>query len=303
MDVEELDQRKAENSTSIVDESLAQTVVLVKTDEAICHSMENNDLELLDEESKGVVDATGEVSDRVEQGTNNVISTDLAEVLDQIEQGINDNSSDSAVQVAVVETRIVINPSEAAAFAFVSEDSLALGLNAKVDELGFSKVSVEESKRKMPEAEKRSCVIDINCASAKSCENLDGDSVCRICHLTSNPSPDRRTATTSTTDLIHLGCECKEDLGIAHYQCAEAWFKIKGNRMCEICGETAKNVTGVGDVEFIDDWNERRLYMHNGADPSDRSGRCWRGQPFCNFLMACLVIAFVLPWFFRVNMF
>lgn len=74
-------------------------------------------------------------------------------------------------------------------------------------------------------------------------------------------------------------------------------------RMCEICGETAKNVTGVGDIGFMEDWNERRLFTRNRSHASDRSGGCWRGQPFCNFLMACLVIAFVLPWFFRVNMF
>uniref|UniRef100_A0A2P2PXU3 RING-CH-type domain-containing protein n=1 Tax=Rhizophora mucronata TaxID=61149 RepID=A0A2P2PXU3_RHIMU len=30
-------------------------------------------------------------------------------------------------------------------------------------------------------------------------------------------------------DLIQLGCGCKDDLGIAHAHCAEAWFKLKGN--------------------------------------------------------------------------
>ncbi|GFY84541.1 RING/FYVE/PHD zinc finger superfamily protein [Actinidia rufa] len=29
---------------------------------------------------------------------------------------------------------------------------------------------------------------------------------------------------------IELGCACKEDLAAAHKQCAEAWFKIKGNK-------------------------------------------------------------------------
>ena len=72
--------------------------------------------------------------------------------------------------------------------------------------------------------------------------------------------------------------------------------------MCEICGETANNVRGVWDNRFMEDWNERR-YAGSSSNSSDRGGGCWRGQPFCNFLMACLVIAFVLPWFFRVNMF
>ncbi|KAJ6728454.1 hypothetical protein OIU74_006497 [Salix koriyanagi] len=45
-------------------------------------------------------------------------------------------------------------------------------------------------------------------------------------------------------DLIQLGCRCKHDLGFAHLYCAEAWFKLKGNRICEICGVTAVNITG-----------------------------------------------------------
>jgi len=74
------------------------------------------------------------------------------------------------------------------------------------------------------------------------------------------------------------------------------------HRLCEICGEPAKNVSGVTSNGFIEEWNERR-FMDNDGSSSPRVVGCWRGQPFCNFLMACLVIAFVLPWFFRVNMF
>ncbi|PON32149.1 Zinc finger, RING-CH-type [Parasponia andersonii] len=287
-----VDQRKTQNSRDFVDEPVVQNVTVVETKGAACHSIENNDLEVIDGElgsAKAVAEGhsrvrggSGEVSDRIEEG-NNENSIDSSEISGRIEQGINENSSDSAVQV-VVETRVVINPSES---PFVSEDNR--GLNAKVDDSGFSKKSKEDSKRKMLEAEKHSCVIDINCASAKSCgEKWDGESVCRICHLTSDQSPDRRSTTITTTDLIHLGCRCKDDLGIAHYQCAEAWFKLKGNRMCEICGESAKNVTGVGDIGFMEDWNERRLHTRSGSSASDRTGGCWRGQPFCNFLMACL---------------
>ena len=73
-------------------------------------------------------------------------------------------------------------------------------------------------------------------------------------------------------------------------------------RMCEICGQTAKNITGVRDNRFIEDWHDQGS-TSGGVRSSVRGGGCWRGQPFCNFLMACLVMAFVLPWFFRVNMF
>lgn len=47
---------------------------------------------------------------------------------------------------------------------------------------------------------------------------------CRICHLSLvSSSPSSGIA-------IELGCSCKDDLAAAHKQCAETWFKIKGNK-------------------------------------------------------------------------
>ena len=46
---------------------------------------------------------------------------------------------------------------------------------------------------------------------------------CRICQL-SLDSGDQENGLG-----IELGCSCKGDLGSAHRQCAETWFKIKGN--------------------------------------------------------------------------
>ncbi|KAL0407441.1 UNVERIFIED_CONTAM: hypothetical protein Slati_4058000 [Sesamum latifolium] len=134
-----------------------------------------------------------------------------------------------------------------------------------------------------------SCVIDIDC-------NDFVQRVCRICHLSAKESGK------NSLELMELGCGCKGELGVAHSLCAEAWFRVRGNRLCEICGETAKNVVGVGDNGFMEEWNENRS-AESGTGSPDGSRRCLRGQPLCNFLMACLVIAFVLPWFFRVNMF
>jgi len=68
-------------------------------------------------------------------------------------------------------------------------------------------------------------------------------------------------------------------------------------RICEICGATAVNITGIGDDRFLE-----RRFISSGGHSSERNGGCLRGQTFCNFLMACLVIAFVLPWFLRVDM-
>ncbi|KAM2323110.1 hypothetical protein PS1_019975 [Malus domestica] len=46
---------------------------------------------------------------------------------------------------------------------------------------------------------------------------------CRICHLSLD-------ATNHESGIpIELRCSCKADLAAAHKQCAEAWFKMKGN--------------------------------------------------------------------------
>lgn len=48
---------------------------------------------------------------------------------------------------------------------------------------------------------------------------------CRICHLSFDAGNQD-----SGGLAIELGCSCKNDLAAAHKQCAEAWFKIKGNK-------------------------------------------------------------------------
>ncbi|KAK7247179.1 hypothetical protein RIF29_42056 [Crotalaria pallida] len=179
-------------------------------------------------------------------------------------------------------------------------------LKAKVNESGLSKVPKKVPKGVVVcETDKSSCVIDVKCGSCKGLSgNLEGEMICRICHIPSG-QPLEATAmgitnSATSTALIRLGCACKDELGVAHSHCAEAWFKLKGNRLCEICGETVKNVSGVTDNGFMQEWNEIR-FIGSGTS-SGMFGGWWRGQPFCNLLMVCLVIAFVLPWFFRIKM-
>ncbi|KAM7524898.1 hypothetical protein LguiA_014800 [Lonicera macranthoides] len=176
-----------------------------------------------------------------------------------------------------------------------SETIIVMKLDEEHDEDSVHRVNESLKGLNKVVEEKDCCVIDVKCGS-----NFDGEMVCRICHLSSDKSVETSTAI-NERDLIPIGCGCKGELGIAHSHCAEAWFKLKGNRFCEICGETAKSITGVGDDRFMEEWNENR--SSSGIISSGRSEGCWRRQPFCNFLMACLVIAFVVPWFFRVSMF
>ncbi|XVF40301.1 hypothetical protein PTKIN_Ptkin01aG0102600 [Pterospermum kingtungense] len=192
-------------------------------------------------------------------------------------------------QVGQVETIIVINTQEAACV-----DASNGVLEVKDNGLGSSKVMSERPKTKVAEADD-SCVIDIKGSGGDRRlikESWDGERVCRICHLNSEQSlesTDSLSTTAAAMDLIQLGCGCKDELGIAHSHCAEAWFKLRGNRMCEICGQTAKNITGVRDNRFIEDWHDRGSTTV-GVNSSDRGVGCWRGQPFCNFLMACLTL-------------
>ncbi|RDX94519.1 hypothetical protein CR513_23087, partial [Mucuna pruriens] len=202
-----------------------------------------------------------------------------------VEQGTSYNSN-HLVNQEVIETVVVIGSVQS---EYVNEDNGKL--EAKVDESGLSLVSMKAPKE-VSETEDNSCVIDIMCSSHKKFyENSEGERICRICHLTSGQPLDETAAGTANSaisaDLIQLGCACKDELGIAHVHCAEAWFRLKGNRLCEICGEAAKNVSGITSNGFMEEWNETR-FMDNDGNSSRRVVGCWRGQPFCNFLMACL---------------
>ncbi|XP_047056770.1 uncharacterized protein LOC124663060 [Lolium rigidum] len=125
-----------------------------------------------------------------------------------------------------------------------------------------------------------SMVIDVDAVAA-----VHGVA-CRICHL--SPEGGDGPATLPGAEVIRLGCGCKEELGDAHRQCAEAWFRIKGDRRCEICGSVAKNITGLEVKRFMEEWHGRT--MADTRITMEGESTCWRRQPFCNLLLACLFI-------------
>ncbi|TYH00499.1 hypothetical protein ES288_A10G282200v1 [Gossypium darwinii] len=125
---------------------------------------------------------------------------------------------------------------------------------------------------------------------------------CRICHLTLDPINHESGVP------IKLGCSCKDDLAAAHKHCAEAWFKIKGNRTCEICGSTAQNVVAAAnETDTMEPWNEPNDSATTAATTAPVSihgaetRNFWQGHRFLNFLLACMVFAFVISWLFRFN--
>ncbi|VFQ81172.1 unnamed protein product [Cuscuta campestris] len=56
-------------------------------------------------------------------------------------------------------------------------------------------------------------------------EEAKAERSCRICQLGLEGESQE-----SVGVVFELGCSCKNDLATAHRLCAEAWFKIKGNR-------------------------------------------------------------------------
>ncbi|KAL4576234.1 hypothetical protein LXL04_012325 [Taraxacum kok-saghyz] len=126
---------------------------------------------------------------------------------------------------------------------------------------------------------------------------------CRICHL----SLDLTNQESENGIPIELGCCCKDDLAAAHKHCAEAWFKIKGNKTCEICGSIAQNVAGANEAELLEQWNEANDATSAATAPggtnatSSESRNFWQGHRFLNFLLACMVFAFVISWLFHFN--
>ncbi|KAG8493187.1 hypothetical protein CXB51_010591 [Gossypium anomalum] len=106
---------------------------------------------------------------------------------------------------------------------------------------------------------------------------------CRICHLSLDPNNQESGVP------IELGCSCKDDLAAAHKHCAEAWFKIKGNRTCEICGSVAQNVAAANEMDTVELWNEANDSTATAAPVAIQAAETrnfWRGHRFLNFLLA-----------------
>ncbi|KAF5481526.1 hypothetical protein F2P56_002168 [Juglans regia] len=155
----------------------------------------------------------------------------------------------------------------------------------------ISKFLSTEDEKSKPDQTDTTINIDVgsNC-NEMSAELLDAEKdSCRICHLSSEQL-------SRTTSLIQLGCSCKGELGISHRHCAEAWFRSKGNRLCEICGETAKNIAAIEDTRLILGMNGIRPVMASTRNSSESEITCSRRRHFKEFLVACLILAFILPW-------
>ncbi|XP_076957722.1 uncharacterized protein LOC143633273 [Bidens hawaiensis] len=132
-----------------------------------------------------------------------------------------------------------------------------------------------------------------------------GEKQCRICHLgfeIGGGTVDDDGGGGGDGGLIELGCNCKGDLGDAHKQCAETWFKIKGNMTCEICGATAQNVGGDQTNETSQTTTETEpIATGPMVVPTEPPRTFWRGRRIMNILLGCMVFAFIISWLFHFN--
>ncbi|KAF8046638.1 hypothetical protein N665_3563s0004 [Sinapis alba] len=118
---------------------------------------------------------------------------------------------------------------------------------------------------------------------------------CRICHL----------GVVEGGGAIELGCSCKDDLAVAHRQCAETWFKIKGDKICEICQSVARNVGGANEMVMLTVVDEREL--RNGGGGSEETAvlgaieNRWQPQRMVNIVLACMVFGFFISWLFHFH--
>lgn len=131
-------------------------------------------------------------------------------------------------------------------------------------------------------------------------ERMERD--CRICHLSLRADD----SDVEPGVVIELGCSCKNDLAAAHQHCAETWFKIKGNKICEICNSVAQNVVGPNAMESTEQICEVNAIPTSAVSvpvSSTSESRVFLiGHRFVNILLACIVFAFFLSWLFHFHM-
>ncbi|KAK9920489.1 hypothetical protein M0R45_029044 [Rubus argutus] len=81
---------------------------------------------------------------------------------------------------------------------------------------------------------------------------------------------------------------------------------FESERICEICHSIARNIVGPNDIEMIEQLNNEATSASATAavsapGPSTETRSFWHGHRFLNFLLACMVFAFVISWLFHFN--
>lgn len=99
---------------------------------------------------------------------------------------------------------------------------------------------------------------------------------------------------------IVSGCMSEFSNGSFIYLALDMFF-----RTCEICNSVARNVFGGNEIESIQQTNETNVAIADSVSasvPPHTETRSWlNGHRLVNFLLACMVLAFVISWLFHFN--
>lgn len=92
-----------------------------------------------------------------------------------------------------------------------------------------------------------------------------------------------------------------------YYDIDNKYFTCTICRTCEICGSIASNVAGhhVVEVEMTEQWNEvndASMLPQTEPTPTSETRSFSPGQWFLNFILVCMIFAFILCWLFHFNM-
>ncbi|WOG87430.1 hypothetical protein DCAR_0206655 [Daucus carota subsp. sativus] len=148
-------------------------------------------------------------------------------------------------------------------------------------------------------------------------ERDEGGRECRICHLDVMERDNGGGEMVEEEGengggYIQLGCDCKGDLGAAHKRCAETWFKIRGNIICEICGAIALNVASEQMIEALNvsveqtnlaNYTDGPVTEVNAAPEVVSGSRFFDGRRLMNVLLVCMIVAFIISWLFHFHVF
>lgn len=109
---------------------------------------------------------------------------------------------------------------------------------------------------------------------------------CRICSI------NLETYSQELGVPIELGCSCNGDLAFAHRECAEKWFQIKGNMICEICGSKAKNLVGFVDANST----ENSIKSCNNAAATTETQRFFHGHMLIICILGGMLLTIGICW-------
>ncbi|XP_073022934.1 uncharacterized protein [Primulina eburnea] len=142
--------------------------------------------------------------------------------------------------------------------------------------------------------------VDLEFGESESYVQNNGEDIgfrCRICHSNSEGNYDDGQEDEDSKGVrVELGCSCKGDLAVAHKQCAETWFEVKGDPICEICGFIAVNFIGELENEVVN-----IDVLSQASEAGSETHDFKHGHLVMTFMIAFMVLTFAISFIFHIK--